>query len=456
MDKISIIGLGKLGCSMAVAFASRGFSTIGLDINKKSVDKINDGISPVEEKGVQDLLKKNLSRISATTSYQYAINNTDTSFVVVPTPSDKKGAFSLNYAKNAFEQIAKCLKNKKKYHLIVLSSTVLPGSLRYSLIPILEKYSNKKCGKDFGVSYNPEFIALGSVLRDFLNPDFILIGEYDQKSGKKLKKILMKTAMNKPIATNMSIENSELAKISVNSFVTMKISFANMLAEYCGKIPNGNVDVVSNAIGLDTRIGNKYLKGGLAFGGPCFPRDNVALSYLGRKLNVDTRLIDANHEYNENFLNKSFKILAAKINKNKKIAILGLSYKVDTSVLDVSPGFILAQKFTKNGYKVLCHENNIDEKNQFIKNNKLKIYSDLKEILKIADVIIVTKNEKNYQNINFKNLKELNNRKKVILVDYWRIYSEKKLDKNITYKPNGKDYQNEINAKILKKFVSHI
>src|SRR5207245_1039686 len=155
----------------------------------------------------------------------------------------------------------RALAQKADYHTVVLTSTVLPGASRYGLLPIHERSSGKRCGDDFGFCYSPEFVALGSVIRDFLHPDFLLIGEYDRRSGDELEAHYRDIVVNGAGAARMSVENAELAKISVNAYVTTKITFANMLAEICDRMPGGDVDVVSNAIGLDSRIGRKYLTG---------------------------------------------------------------------------------------------------------------------------------------------------------------------------------------------------
>ncbi|MFN3329538.1 MAG: nucleotide sugar dehydrogenase, partial [Pyrinomonadaceae bacterium] len=290
VERISVIGLGKLGASMAACFAYRGFEVIGVDISPKVVDAVNSGKAPVQETGLDDLISANKERIRATLSHEEAVLNSDISFVIVPTPSDERGAFSLQYAAWAYKEIGKALAKKNGYHNVVLTSTVLPGSTRQVLMPVLEKESGKKAGKDFGVCYSPEFIALGSVIRDFLNPDFTLIGELDERCGEQLEQLYSKVVENGAPSARMSIENAELTKIAVNTFVTTKITFANMLAEICEKIPGGNVDVVTKALGMDSRIGHKYLKGALGYGGPCFPRDNIALSFIAKELGVSAEL----------------------------------------------------------------------------------------------------------------------------------------------------------------------
>src|SRR5437868_6642130 len=183
----SIVGLGKLGASMAAAIASRGGRVIGVDINRDAVRAINEGRAPVQETGLAELIAANHDRLRATDSHREAIHASDVTFVIVPTPSDESGAFSLQYAAWAFGEIGAALAEKNGYHLVVLTSTVLPGATRHGLLPILEERSGKRCGADFGLCYSPEFIALGSVIRDFLNPDFTLVGEFDDRSGRTLE-----------------------------------------------------------------------------------------------------------------------------------------------------------------------------------------------------------------------------------------------------------------------------
>ena len=280
---VSVIGLGKLGASMAAGMASRGFNVVGVDVSKKAVDAVTPAMRRCRKRTSKRLYRQIESEFEPLRATPEAVLQSDISFVIVPTPSDDRGSFSLQYASFAFKALGRALKEKNGYHVVVLTSTVLPGSTRYGLLPILERESGKKCGPHFGLCYSPEFIALGTVIRDFLNPDFYLIGEFDKLSGDMLEAVNRQVCM-KPdlVCRRMSIENAEIAKIALNSYVTIKISYANMLADLCERVPGGDVDVVSEAIGSDSCIGRKYLSGGLGFAGPCFPRDNVALSYFAR------------------------------------------------------------------------------------------------------------------------------------------------------------------------------
>ncbi len=206
-------------------------------------------------------------------------------------------------------RLGKVLATKENYHLVVMTSTVMPKSMDTCVIPILEASSGKRCGHDFGVCYNPEFIALGEVLKGLLNPDLILIGESDVRAGEELVRIHRRVCENTPAIERMSFQNAELAKIAVNSFVTMKLSFANTLAEICEKLSSGDVDRVTRAIGRDRRIGASYLRGAIGYGGPCFPRENVAFARFARNSGVEAELAVATHRINERQLGRLLRII---------------------------------------------------------------------------------------------------------------------------------------------------
>ncbi len=332
---------------MAAAIAKRGFKVIGLAINQQSVTLLEQGKPPVQETDLAETITANQERLRATTSYREAVLDSDISFVVVPRPSNAQGAFSLKYAAQAFREIGRILADKKDYHLVVLTSTVLPGATRYGLLPILEQASAKIAGRDFGLCYSPGFIALGSVIRDFLNPDFTLIGELDTRSGNFLEACYAQIMENAPPCKRMSIENAELTKIAVNTFVTTKITFANMLADLCQHIPGGDIDVVTDALGSDERRGHKYLKGTLGYGGPCFPCDNLALSYLARALGRPALLTDATEHYNRALPEQVIEHLRPLIHEGTTVAVLGLAYKPHSQVIEESQGLVLTKNFPR-------------------------------------------------------------------------------------------------------------
>lgn len=427
--------MGKLGASMAAGFASKGFNVIGVDISQRAVDALNMGLAPVYETDLSDVIGQNKSRISATLSTDDAVANSDISFVIVPTPSDANGSFSLEYAKVAFRALGKAIKKKAAYHTVVLTSTVLPGSTRYGLLPILEEESGGKCGVDFGLCYNPEFIALGSVIRDFLNPDFYLLGQYDSRSGDVLEFVHNSVSENKAPVKRMSLENAELAKISINSYVTLKISFANMLAQFCQQIPGGDVDVVSDALGMDSRIGRKYLTGGLGFSGPCFPRDNVALNYLGQKVGVNSELLKVNDNFNQGIIKCNLKYLKDYLPKGSSISVLGLAYKPLSNIVELSSGVQLCKLLADDGYRVVGHDPLAAAEARSALKGRVHITDDLDEALNDADVIFVTTTDTCY--LEIQSTKIIGSKNSVVLVDFWRKLSHLKSVKGIRYIPMG-------------------
>jgi UDPglucose 6-dehydrogenase len=436
IQNVSVIGLGKLGGSMAAGMASRGLNVIGVDVNRHAVDAVNAGKAPVQETGLGEMIAANQERIRATMSTDEAVLGSDISFVIVPTPSDERGAFTLQYAKFAFKSLGQALRKKTGYHVIVLTSTVLPGATRHGLLPILEQESGKKCGPDFGLCYNPEFIALGSVIRDFLNPDFYLLGESDSRAGDLLEQVHHRVSQNKAPVKRMSLENAELAKIAVNSYVTMKISFANMLADFCEHLPGGDVDVVSDALGMDKRIGRKYLTGGFGFGGPCFPRDNVALNFMGQQLGVDSALLKANDDYNRGLSKRYIEKLQAHLPKGANVTVLGLAYKPLSHVIEESPGIYLCRALSEAGYRVVGHDNLAAPYAETALKMSALVTDSLDEALKDADVVLVTTADKSYTSLTAEQL--LRGRAAVTVVDFWRCLKFLAADPRVRYVPIGR------------------
>jgi len=435
MNTVSVIGLGKLGGSMAAGMASRGINVIGVDVNRHAVDAVNAGKAPVQETGLGEMIAANKERIRATMSTEEAVLASDISFVIVPTPSDERGAFTLQYAKFAFKSLGQALKKKNGYHVIVLTSTVLPGATRHGLLPILEQESGKKCGPDFGLCYNPEFIALGSVIRDFLNPDFYLLGESDPRAGDLLEQVHHRVSQNNAPVKRMSLENAELAKIAVNSYVTMKISFANMLADFCEHLPGGDVDVVSDALGMDKRIGRKYLTGGFGFGGPCFPRDNVALNFMGKQLGVDSSLLKTNDDYNRGISKRYIEKLQAHLPKGANVTVLGLAYKPLSHVIEESPGIYLCRALSEAGYRVIGHDNLAAPYAETALKMSALVTDSLDEALKDADVVLVTTTDKSYTSLTPDLL--LHGRSALTVIDFWRCLKHLGADPRIRYVPIG-------------------
>ncbi|MBA3693818.1 MAG: UDP-glucose/GDP-mannose dehydrogenase family protein, partial [Acidobacteria bacterium] len=334
------------------------------------------------------------------------------------------------------------------YHIIVLTSTVLPGATRFGLLPILEKVSGKKAGRDFGLCYSPEFIALGSVIRDFLNPDFTLCGEFDERSGSELEEFYSKVMFGNSPCKRMSLENAELTKISVNTFVTTKITFANMLADLCERIPGGNVDVVTDALGTDSRIGKKYLTGAIGYGGPCFPRDNVALSYMARTLDSCADIAETTDRVNRSMAETITERLRPIIKHGVTVAILGLAYKPSSHVVEESQGIYLAKLLSEAGARVVAYDPLANESANAEMKGKIVIMDSVKKCLDQADIVLITTADEEFKNLTAEDFIKSGN---ITVYDFWRILKGELADKEkIKYVAIGcSDDENKAQAKFL-------
>jgi UDPglucose 6-dehydrogenase len=414
----SVVGLGKLGASMAAAIASRGFEVIGVDINGLAVDLLKAGRAPVRETGLQDMITAHRERLTATMSHEEAVQQSDLTFVVIPTPSDQNGAFSLQYAARAFREIGRALRRKRTYHSIVLTSTVLPGSTRYGLLPILERESGKTCGRDFGLCYSPEFIALGSILRNFLNPDFTLVGEFDECSGSELEACYATLLANRAPCRRMSLENAELTKIALNAFVTTKVTFANMLAGLCERIPGGDVDVITKALGLDRRIGEKCLIGALGYGGPCFPRDNQALGFIAQALGSGAPLATITDQINRSLPALILERIQPHIRPGMTVALLGLAYKPDSYVTEESQSIHLAKSLSLAGLRVIGYDPLATEMAKEEWRAHCVVLDSAAACLNQADVVIIATPDAAFENLTASDFPART--PSVVAVDCWR------------------------------------
>src|SRR5436190_15258088 len=356
IKSVSVFGLGKLGACIAATLAQRGFQVLGVDIDPEKVRRINAGLPPVDEPLLPETIKDGASRLRATTTVAEAVA-TDASFFIPPSPSLPDGSFSNEYLLKAMQPIARAVREAgKKGHLFVCSSTTTPGACDQVIIPMIEKETGWSCGRDFGFCYNPEFIALGNVVNGLLEPDMVLIGESDDQSGSLLEDLYKKYNRNQPRIARMSIISAELTKISVNSYITMKISFTNQLRMIAEQFPKADIHTILDAIGSDSRIGQKYLKAGLSFGGPCFPRDNRLLAYTAKQSGVEAPLAEATDRVNHETNLDLFKKVQAQVSAKDTIAVLGLAYKPDTYITEESAGLFLAQQLKRHGYHVLVHD----------------------------------------------------------------------------------------------------
>lgn len=431
---LSVAGLGKLGAVMAAVMADKGFPVIGVDLNPAAVDAVNRGQAPVQEPLLDEYIARNRERLSATGDIESAVRETGVTFIIVPTPSGPDGAFRLDYVLEVCRGIGRALRTKNEYHLVVVSSTVMPGHTANHVLPLLEKVSGKRCGVDFGLCYNPEFIALGSVIRDMLNPDMLLIGESDPKAGELLESIYRRVCDNTPAAARMSFVNAELAKISVNTYVTTKISYANMLASVCERLEGADVDVVTSAIGLDSRIGRKYLKGALSYGGPCFPRDNIAFASMARHLGAEPVLAEATHATNQRHTERLGEFVLD-LAGSGPVGVLGLSYKPGTSVVEESAGIALARFLAGHSIPVTVYDPLAMAGARGELGDSVRYAASPEEAIAASSVVLVMTAADEFRALTPSDFAREHGR--VTLIDCWRLYQGKGFEQVSTYLTPG-------------------
>lgn len=431
---------------MAAVMAAHGFDVIGVDVDPRAVDSLNRGLAPVQETGLGAAIGAQKERLRATLGYEEAVLASEATFVVVPTPSDDDGSFSLRHAQAAFREIGRALSHKDGYHVVVLTSTVLPGSTEFGLLPILERESGKVCGPDFGLCYSPEFIALGTVLRDLLNPDFTLVGEFDERSGQWLEDFYSRVIENGAACKRMGIVNAELAKIALNTFVTMKITFANTLADLCERIPGGDVDVVTDAIGSDGRVGPRCLAGGLGYGGPCFPRDNVALARFARSLDSSAPLAEETDRYNRKLPERTVRRLLRFVRPGARVAVLGLAYKPMSHVVDESQAARIANVLASAGADVVAYDPLVADPAPGVLAAEVEIAASLGSCVESADVIVVATPDPEF--LRLRDLDLSGHEPPVVVIDLWRLL-DGQLSGDVEYVAAGRSIDDVENAAAL-------
>lgn len=402
--KINIYGMGYVGCVSAACLANNGHDVIGVDIDKLKVDIINNGGSPIVEPGLGESIKKAVEskKLKATTSNPDPGN---ISMLCVGTPSNDNGSLRLQYIDRVSENIGDFLRKINNYHVIVIRSTVLPGTIEGRIIPVIEKRSMKKAGSDFGVCMNPEFMREGTSIKDFYNPPFTVIGEIDKQSGEMIEK-LYSNVKAPLIRTN--IKSAEMLKYACNTFHALKVTFANEIGNICKKL-NINSHDVMDIFCRDEKLNlsKYYLKPGFAFGGSCLPKDLKAILYKAKELDLEIPLLSSILPSNNNQIEVAYKMLAD--TGKKKIGILGLSFKPGTDDLRESPIVELVEKLIGKGFDINIYDKEVSLAKIFGSNKKYieeaipHISSLMKEswkdVIDNSEVIVVTKNDKEFKDL---------------------------------------------------------
>jgi GDP-mannose 6-dehydrogenase len=356
--RIGVFGIGYVGSVSAACLARDGHDVVAIDVNENKVDVLNRGLSPIVEPKLGESILSGVraGRLKATTDAAEAILSTDISFVCVGTPSQENGSLETSFACRVAQQIGESLRESTHFHSVVVRSTMLPGTMEGLIIPILERSSGKQAGRGFGIAYFPEFLREGTAIADYDNPGAIVFGvDNDERTLRRLVDIHSKFSATPQV---MSVRAAEAVKYANNAWHATKISFANELGLLCKAMGVDSHEVMKTLVS-DTKlnISPAYLKPGFAFGGSCLPKDVSALRYAGRLADIETPLLDAVLQANENQIRSAFRLIAA--TGKRRIGLVGLSFKPDTDDLRYSPLVEIAERLIGRGYELAIYDSNI-------------------------------------------------------------------------------------------------
>ncbi len=408
--KISIFGLGYVGCVSAACLANDGHQVTGVDVSQYKVDSIIAGKSPIIERGLDELIKKQIESgtLCATTDGQKAVLQSDLSLICVGTPSASNGSLNTGYVEKVCAEIGAALAKKSDYHVVVIRSTVLPTTVQNKLIPILEESSGLRAGEDFGVCMNPEFLREGSAIKDYYRPSYIVIGSIDKKSAEIMEKVYV--AVDSPVI-HTTLQTAEMVKYASNAFHAVKVSFANEI---------GNL---SKAFGIDGRevmgilvqdhqlnISPTYLRPGFAFGGSCLPKDLRAILYAAKDQDIEVPMLGATLESNEQQIQRGVELIQK--TGRHKIGVLGLSFKAGTDDIRESPVVSMVETLIGKGYEVRIYDDVVKPEmlhgaNRAFYERRLShiaaiICPSIEEVMQEAEVLVVTNGSPTFQDLPHK------------------------------------------------------
>src|SRR5215510_15442326 len=403
--KLSVFGLGYVGCVSAACFSEVGHEVIGVDSNPLKVEIINSGRSPVVEVSVEDLIAAAVKnqRLKGTTDTAAAVSHTDISLVCVGTPSNHNGSLDLSYIKRVCREIGEALEAKNGYHIVAIRSTMLPGTVAGVVTPALEVYSGKRAGRDFGVAVNPEFLREGSSIHDFNNPPFTLIGADDEDAAAPMGRLY---AHLKAPALTVGIKEAEMVKYACNSFHALKVTFANEIGMVC-KALGVDSHRVMDVFCRDTKLNLSpyYLKPGFAFGGSCLPKDLRALSHRAKEMDVNLPMLNSILVSNQFQIERAVELVLR--TGRKRVGVLGLSFKPSTDDLRESPMVTLAERLIGKGLKLAIYDRDVElarlvgANKEFIENEIPHISSlmrkELQEVVESSEVIIIGKRDEEFR-----------------------------------------------------------
>jgi GDP-mannose 6-dehydrogenase len=394
---VSVFGLGYVGCVSSACFAKEGHQVIGVDVSPAKVAMINAGTATIVESGIGALVAEMVAagRLSATTDASDAVHRSDISLICVGTPSRPNGSIDLQYVERVCEQIGAAIASKSARHIVVVRSTVLPGTTERLVIPALERTSGKKAGRDFGVCMNPEFLREGTSIRDFYEPPFTLIGTEDKSSGQAVAALY--SAINASVhITPTGV--AEMIKYACNCFHGLKVGFANEIGNICKAFGVDSHEVM-RLFCLDTKLNLSptYLKPGFAFGGSCLPKDLRAITYHASTADVATPILAAALESNRRQIERAYDMVRATGSRN--VGVLGLAFKAGTDDLRESPMVSVVEMLIGKGVSLSIYDRDVSQarligsNREYIEREIPHIWSLMREsvddVISSSEVIVI-------------------------------------------------------------------
>jgi GDP-mannose 6-dehydrogenase len=425
--RLSIFGLGYVGCVSAACLAREGHHVIGVDVNEEKLGAVNAGQSPVLETGLDQLISDAVSqgRLRATSNSVAAVNESDISLICIGTPGNKDGSIDLSHLINVCEQIGSALREKRSGHIVVVRSTVLPGTVGTVLVPILESQSGRKAGRDFGVCVNPEFMREGTSISDFYSPPFTLIGTQDNEVAAAVSELY--SGVITPVMV-VSLNTAEMIKYACNAFHALKVGFANEIGNLCKELDIDGYEVME-ILCRDTKLNlsSKYLRPGFSFGGSCLPKDLRAILYQAEKLSLDVPILSATLRSNRLQIDRALQMILD--TGKKRAGLLGLSFKTGTDDLRGSPAIMLVQRLLEHGLEVAVYDPSVSLP-RLIGTNKQYLERELpgiaqfirasvSELLDSAEVVIIINDASEFRAI------ETNLRENQIVIDLARLFRDR-------------------------------
>lgn len=444
--KVAIVGTGYVGLVTGACLASIGHEVVCVDVQSERVQMINDGQAPFHEAGLPELIKRGLEKrtLSATTDLREAIGGSRLSLIAVGTPP-KNEQVDLSYVEKAAAQIGEVLRDHEGYHVVAVKSTVPPGTTDTLVRETVERHSGRKAG-EFGLCMNPEFLREGSAVEDFAQPDRIVIGEWDARSGAVLDELYSVFDCPKP---HTSLRNAELTKYASNSLLSVLISFSNEIAGLCEAIPGMDVETVMDTLHLDKRFspvldGRRikpgaltYLRAGIGFGGSCFPKDVNALRMFARGCEVEMPMLDATMRVNGRRPQQIVQLIGNSLggSDGRTVAVLGLAFKPDTDDLRESPSLAIIHHLVEHGARVRAYDPIAMGAARALLNDAVELCDTPEALLADVDAAVIATAWSEFARWDWDGLSKL--MRQPLIIDGRSVLRDVQLPKHVRYQPIG-------------------